>query len=187
LQLQGAFFALICGCFLSFGFCAQAQGCDVDRRGTDEIILLDVSGSMVRDIRLAMLKNKLAMGMADNDLFRLIPGVTIEEVLANPAILPVVQNNLLHKVITYVEAVIDQPGERRIFIATFDDCPRVLGLPSRFPKLIKKGFLARLTYNEMTMMQILRRAEESRVFWRRNDTAHSPTLPNGGAFLLRLF
>ena len=110
-------------------FCLPTQALgekDVDQRKIDQLILLDISGSVVEDIRAALLKQRLATGQANGYQFR-ISGGSIEAALASPRVRAVVTNNLLYKAILYTEAIIDQPGAKTIFLATFDDGPRILG------------------------------------------------------------
>ena len=111
--------AILC-VLLAAGPALEGQITEIDKRKVDEIILLDISGSMVRDIRTALLKKGFARGETDNDGFYLARGVKIEEALARTELQSVVTNNLLYKTILCVEAIIDQPGVRTIYVATFD-------------------------------------------------------------------
>src|ERR1039457_6125103 len=60
------------------GLPIQGQVSEIDRRKVDELILLDISGSMVRDIRTVLLRTGLARGQTDDNSFRLAPRVRID-------------------------------------------------------------------------------------------------------------
>ena len=118
--------------FTSF---TKAQISEVDRRKVDEIILMDISGSMVNDIRAALVEKGLATGRPIQGYFppgsfQLAKGLTIEGALADSSMMEVVTNNLLFKVILYAEAIIDQPGPHNIHLVTFDDGPIDMGIGS---------------------------------------------------------
>jgi len=127
---------------LVVGGATDAQESADDQRKVDEIILLDISGSMVNDIRAALVQNSLAKGPSREGYYfpanpkvpnyglQLADGYTIERALADPRMREVVTNNLLYKVVQYVEAIVDQPGSRQVYLATFDDGPIDMGIGS---------------------------------------------------------
>jgi hypothetical protein len=106
----------------------------------DELILIDISGSMVQDIRAALVMQGMATAnvnkgyypaqlknVASDDFrqpFRLSSGLTIESALGHPKMQAVVTNNPLYKVLRYVEQLIDEPGLRRVYLALFDNGPQ---------------------------------------------------------------
>jgi len=104
----------------------EGQIADVDLRRVDTIILLDVSGSMVFDVRRVLLKEKLASGKIDVDSFPLKKNETIAGVLCKPRVEQVATNNLLFQSVRYLEGLIDRHERGRIYLATFDNGLRIL-------------------------------------------------------------
>jgi len=119
---------------------ARAEQPAFDRRKVDEFILLDITGSMVGDIRDAMKRAGYAdgervvqEGALDVNNFKLFHKDDLEKALADPRVQAVVTKNRLFKSIDCIEALIDQRGARRIHFATFAADMTVLGTNGPFP------------------------------------------------------